>query len=95
MKAAEYAEILDTVNDRPWRDPARYPECVQIALHALGTLALTDAECTCPSGLNTPRDPACPCFHGEPSEYAEQALRQMARRAHFGGPLDEPTGEIL
>jgi len=79
VKAAELVEIRETVNERPWRDPARYPECVQIALEALGVIALL---CDC-------GEPECPSY------LAEQALRAMARRAHFGGPLDEPTGEIL
>lgn len=38
----EVADIKTQVTDAPWNDPARYPECIRIALNALGVIAIQD-----------------------------------------------------
>lgn len=38
----EVAAIIERVLEAPWEDPARYPECIVIALDALGAIAVLD-----------------------------------------------------
>lgn len=38
----EVAAIAERVLEAPWEDPARYPECIVIALDALGAIAILD-----------------------------------------------------
>lgn len=91
MKAEEFDAIRAELFPPSFRDPALVPECFALALDALGRIAcVEEVDCTCPSGLNVPRDPACPVLHITDTEYAEQALRAMVQRAKTGVPLYEP-----
>lgn len=38
----EVALIKAEVNEAPWSDPARFPACLQIAMEALGVIAVQD-----------------------------------------------------
>lgn len=74
MTPEEYEAIVDTIRDRPWEDPGRYPECLMIALGVLGGIAIA------------PRDATVFWARNE----ATQGLRRMVQRTVLGGPLDEP-----
>ena len=38
----EVEDIREAVFEAPWEDPARYPECLTIAVEALGAIAVLD-----------------------------------------------------